>query len=411
MRFSITAAVILSLSLSYAASAEDTATGPREAAQQAYLEYEQAYLMGDWDQVEAMQKGVSRKQSMLDRDQRQNLKYIRETTPGFRPEWWDKCASPTPVSFAAEIWDKKFIANYKPSDHLGLQSVQPTGKYRVTRSGKIKADIDGLDIIVTWKPQLIDNPDPASGKLAEEHGLTLGDMAEVIAWHELGHNYVTTALPLDDAVKLYSEYTELFSHLQEFYADLTALHHASPKAKRIQLFIRLHGLDYYDAGQQHTRAGHGIGALLLVDMLNNPEAWPSVRFPPAVPEQQIELNTIIYVYENWRPDWTVTEVRRFTDLIDGFIKKQGDSTLRRKGQFNLPNRLKFELMVDQDRKMQDRRDAWVAKRLQALIASGRADPMPEEGYAPKMRRELASTTETLERMQSEPEKKRLDIPF
>lgn len=411
MRTPILCSVILTLTLPLTASADEGPADPRQAVQQAYLEYEEAYLTGDWDKVEKMQKDVQRKQAMLDRDQKQNLKYIRDTVDGFQPEWWDNCASPTPVSFPAEIWDKKFIANYKPSDHLGLQSVQATGKYRVSRSGKIKADIDGLNIIVTWKPQLIDNPDPASGQLAEEHDLTLGDVAEVIAWHELGHNYVTTALPLDHAVALYTEHGLLFSHLQEFYADLTALHHASPRAKRIQLFIRLNGLDYYDAGQPHTRAGHGIGAILMVDMLNNPEAWPSVRFPPAVPEQQVELNTIIYVYENWKPDWTVTEVRRFTGLIEGFIKKQGDRTLRRKGEFNLPNRLKFDLMVAQDGKMQERRDAWIAKQLEGLIASGRADPMPEEGYAPAERRELTSTSEKLERMQSEPDKKRLDIPF
>lgn len=411
MRTPTLCSVILALTLPFHASAEEGPADPRQAVQQTYLEYEEAYLSGDWDKVEKMQKDVQRKQAMLDRDQKQNLKYIRDTVDGFQPEWWDNCSSPTPVSFPAEIWDKKFIANYKPSDHLGLQSVQATGQYRVSRSGKIKADIDGLNIIVTWKPQLIDNPDPASGQLAEAHGLTLGDVAEVIAWHELGHNYVTTALPLEHVVTLYSEHQLLFSHLQEFYADLTALHHSSPRAKRIQLFIRLHGLDYYDAGQPHTRAGHGIGAILMVDMLNNPEAWPSVRFPPAVPGQQVELNTIIYVYENWETDWTVAEVRRFTGLIEGFIKKQGDRTLRRKGEFNLPNRLKFDLMVAQDGKMQQRRDAWIAKQLEGLIASGRADPMPEDGYAPAERRELTSTSEKLERMQSEPDKKRLDIPF
>lgn len=411
MRPIITCVTLLTLCWPYLALAEDPRPDPRERVQLSYLEYEQAYLTSDWDKVEQMQKDVHRAQAMLDRDQKQNLRFIRDTAGGFRPDWWDRCASPTPVSFPAEIWDKKFIANYKPSDQLGLQSVQATGKYRVSRSGKIKADIDGLNIIVTWKPQLIDNPDPASGQLAEEHGLTLGDMAEVIAWHELGHNYVTTALPLDHAVALYSEHGLLFSHLQEFYADLTALHHASPRAKRIQLFIRLNGLDYYDAGEPHTRAGHGIGAILLADMLQNPDQWPSVRFPPAVPEQQVELNTIIYVYENWKPDWTVSEVRRFTELVEGFIKKQGDSTLRRKGEFRLSNGAKFELMVDRDGKNQNRRDAWIAKQLGVLIKSGRADPMPEDGYAPAERRELASTSEKLERLQSEPDKKRLDIPF
>jgi hypothetical protein len=121
-------------------------------------------------------------------------------------------------------------------------------------------------------------------------------------------------------------------------------------------------------------------------MLMNPDKWPSVHFPPAVPKQQVELNTIIYVYENLPSLWTAEEDIRLQELAEEFVIKQGEKTFRAKGEIPLQNRLKFNLMIGEDRENQPKRDAWVTNKLGELISDGRADVLKaDEKYDPPKR--------------------------
>jgi len=75
--------------------------------------------------------------------------------------------------------------------------------------------------------------------------------------------------------------------------------------------------------------------------------------------------------------------------------------------FPLPNKLRFSLMAGQDHKFQAQRDAYVAKRLEALIESGRADTLGEdETYDPPLRRPLRDGEE----YHRDPGALRIDIP-
>src|SRR5207248_2849683 len=141
---------------------------------------------------------------------------------------------------------------------------------------------------------------------------------------------------------------------------MTALYHAGARAKRTALMLRLDILDYYNEEEQHTRGSHGIGALLLANILEEPAKWPSVHWPPAVPKQQPELNTIVYAYEHWDPKWSVEECRALQELVGAFIEKSGEKALRNKGVFPLPNKTSFSLMAAQDRDYQQKRDEWVS---------------------------------------------------
>jgi hypothetical protein len=240
---------------------------------------------------------------------------------------------------------------------------------------------------------MVDSAQPASGELATSHDTQLGDSGEISVWHELGHNFVTAKLPLKAVVELYSDYEILFHHLQEFYADLTALYHSSPRTQRYMM-IRLIGLDHYNAEEQHTRAAHGIGAMFLAHVMQEPDKWPSLHFPPSVPKQQVELNTIIYLYEHWEPQWTIAEAQNLRTFVNDFVKTQGNRTLKRKGLFKLPNKLTYSLMAGQDHKHQVKRDQWVAQQLEQLIADKRADTFGEsETYDPPLRRQRNSNTD------------------
>ena len=174
--------------------------------------------------------------------------------------------------------------------------------------------------------------------------------------------------------------------MHEYFADMAAIYHGKPQARKVAIQFRLDELDYYTPDSSHCRGAHGIGSIIITDMLMNPEKWPSVRFPPSVPKQQVELNTIIYVYENLPKDWTVEEDIRLQGLAEEFVMKQGERTFKNKGEIPLPNRLKFKLMIGEDGENQTQRDKWVTAKLEGLIAEGRADKLAEgETYEPPKR--------------------------
>lgn len=380
-----------------------------------------AYLSNEMEKVPELYKRVRPKMRALSRGQQQAVKHMATKAPTYRPKWWKGTKRQEKNSFNAEIWGRTFSANYVPTKELGLQAVFPKREFN-RKTGRY--EIVDLIILVTWKPLMVDSPDPAKGRLAQEHNYTLGDIAEIIVWHELGHNYITEMLPTKANIELYEKYDRLYSTMHEYFADMSAIYHCTPRARRIVLQFRLDDLDYYTPDQEHCRgAAHGIGAIVLADMLMNPDAWPSVRFPPKVPSKQVEINTIIYVYENLSPNWTIHEDIRLQTLAHEYIMKQGERTFKTKGTIDLPNKLQYKMMFGEDRENQKKRDAWVSDKLKEFISSGRADKIDDVGeYNPPhrthTRREPESLKQELDKLRSEAEgkaekeaPKRIEIPW
>ena len=358
----------------------------REAAQAeaatAFNEAVKVYMLGDAPAFDEKVKGLRLQTMLLDPKARKHLMEMDKTMKQVRPTWWEHTTSPSNITFKAEIWGRPFTANYMPSDMLGIQAVIPEG--RITSSGQ--TIITGLKVIVSWRPTFVNKRDKAEGELAKKHGLEIGHLGEAIVWHELGHNYITVFLPVAHVVELYQNHNILFHHLQEFYADMAAIYHGSTKARLTAMLFRLDILDHYDEREPHTRAAHAIGSVLLADMLANPDKWPSVRFPPAVPAEQTELNTLIYIYENLDADWTIDEDFNLRNYVNTYIQRNGANILRSAGRLDLPNGQKMAIMAAQDRTFQAGRDKWVAEKLAKLIKDGRADKLAEgETYDPPKR--------------------------
>lgn len=335
-----------------------------QAPPESYTRLVESFKAGEVSDIYTLVRAARRDSGKLTAAQRRDIAYINREWRKVYPEWWKDVSSLKPVSFKAEMWGKKFPANYVPSDQLGLQ-----------QAVDIDRTTNRLVVTVTWRPQYVGSAKPLEGWLAEKHGITHGTLAEVIAWHELGHNYVTLHLPVESALELYIKHNHLFHHVQEFYADMTALRHCSPNAARTSFMFRLRELNAYNPLQPHTRAAHGIGAILLVEWLTHPDQWPMVRFPPAVPDERVELQTIMYCYENLEPEWDLTQYARLRGHVERWMRtgRKGDLVLKNKGRVKLDNRLEMKLMAADDKPWQAKRDAWVAKRLRALIDSGRAD--------------------------------------
>lgn len=355
----------------------------REEAMVLFTQFEAAYLDNKMDEVKTLYQEMRAKQRYLDRDHQNAIRHMNKMAPEYRPKWWSGTKKQEKNSFKAEIWGKSFFANYVPTRELGLQAVYPQEEFNRRTN---EWEVVDLIILVTWKPLMVDSEEAAGGKLAEKHGYTLGDIAEVIVWHELGHNHITETISTKDNVTLYDRYGDLYSTMHEYFADMAAIYHGTPRARKVAIQFRLDELDYYTKDSSHCRGAHGIGAIIIADMLSNPDAWPSVKFPPAVPKQQVEINTIIYVYENLPAKWTVAEDIRLQELAEEYVKKQGERTFKSKGEITLPNKLKYKLMIVDDRDLQPKRDEWVRGKLHELISSGRADKLAEgETYDPPKR--------------------------
>ena len=330
-----------------------------KAAKEYYQKMLDAYMHCKLDVLKEGRKGAARYTRFLSGQQRKDLGYMRSTAPTFRPKWWNKTHSSSKTMFRANIWGRPIVANYVPSRALGFQSVMI---YR-----------NRIVVTVSWKPSLVDNPNPAAGELAKIHKMTKGDIGEVVVWHELGHNYITSNLPVKSVWPLYEDHRVLFFHLQEFYADMTALYHASPYGRLATLMLRLDGLDWYREDEQHDRAAHAIGAIILADAMSDPGKWPSFHFPPEVPKDHVERRTIIYLYEHIAPTWSLDEDRRLRTMIGKLIRANGNEIFKKKGKVPLANGLTFRLMAADDREHQKKRDAWVTGKIKELVKSGRAD--------------------------------------
>jgi len=338
--------------------------GPDASAPASYQAVVDAFMANETEDMFHLVRAAQRDARELTGQQRRLLAKISRASRSMPPRWWDSTRSTSNVSFKADMWGRAFEANYVPSDRLGMQA--PIG-------------IRGqhLIVVVTWRPSTVDSPRPLGGWLAEKHGLTEGDLGEVIVWHELGHNYITLNLKWRQVHELYKHHRILFTHVQEFYADLTALRHASPPAARTALMFRLRELSDYNVRSAHARAAHGLGALLLAEWLENPDDWPMVHFPPAVPERNVELETIRYVYEHFDPRWSPTEYFALQDFVDDWVRRHGDRVLRGRGEIRLPNGERMMLTEPDDRDHQSKRDEWVAAKLRKIIDDGRADTLEQ----------------------------------
>ncbi|QDU32818.1 hypothetical protein KS4_08540 [Poriferisphaera corsica] len=365
-------------------------------AAKTYAEYEKAYLSNDWDKVEALSRSVRGMSGFLKADEKLAVRRVQSYMKIFRPKWWKHVSSPQPITFDVNMWGNKFTANYAPDkEQVGVQMVLE----RRNRQGRV---IDILPV-VSWRPQYINSPTPAVGELADLHKITMGNYVEVIVRHELGHNYITTRLPKEAVVELYRYHGEVYGVLQEFYADLTALRHSTPKAMRITCWARLFELDHGDKGESHYEASVAIGFLLLHEFMSHPDKWPSVHFPGEVPQEgDVMIETVKYVYEHWDKDWSLAEDIRLREFVYSYLKKNGEKVFRSKGTVTVSRGLGYAMMIANDYKLKAKRDKWISDQLKKLIASGRADKLPEEGeVVTPMRLERPYERRELEQMKKQ----------
>jgi hypothetical protein len=340
-------------------------------AQSCYEQVVDSYLHFEAKAWDAACKASLKFTGSFTAQQKADIAYMRRAAQEYRPDWWKCTKSSTSVSFPATIWGKTFTANYRPSEGLGY-------------SGIFDFDEAGRPVVVlTWQPHVVDSTKVLEGDAAAAHQMKEGDEAEAIIWHELGHNYVTLGFDLNQLIELYKNYNILYNSLQEFYADTTALYHCSPPGRKATFLIRIAGLQWNNANDEHVRGSMGIGSFLLANVLSDPAKWPSFHLPTTVPETDPERKCILYMYEHLDPRYTLDEDRNVRELIGNLFRKQGASIFRSKGTISLPNKLEYKMTPSEDRDLQVKRDAWVAAALKKAVDSGAVAKVQATGGHPK----------------------------
>jgi hypothetical protein len=137
-----------------------------------------------------------------------------------------------------------------------------------------------------------------------------------------------------------------------------------------------------------------------------------VHLPATVPKEDVERNTLIYLYENWDKYWTLGEDQALREMYDKFLQKNGKKVLQYRGTFTMDNKIKFSLTVSEDRAFQQERDKWVAEKLYGLIKKGRADAPKsiQESTGPKILTVKTSDGRTI-RLMTRSQGPRIDMPW
>ena len=339
---------MLQVSAVAAPAAEEAA---RREATAAYEEAAKAYLNSRWTELKEALPAASRHTTRMTAQQRADLVYIRNTAPTFRPAWWKACKSTTEAKFRATIWGRSMVIDYAPSDHMSITPRVDNQRMKVT-------------LKLGWNPSQVDSSKPAAGSLAARHGLTEGDLGEVRVWRQIGCSYMTECLPLMTVVELHNNHQHIYWHLLYFYGNLTSMYHCSPKARRTALLMYSSEMKQKGSPEGYLRACRAISALFLTSVLADPSKWPSVNLPYDVPEGLTEEKTSAHVCGNIEPTWTIAEDRAWREALASFFRVNRERALRGRGAVLLPNKTVFMLMEPDDRKYQDKRDAWVKERLQ-----------------------------------------------
>ena len=338
------------------------------------------YMSSNWPRFDEFIKAKESKTHIrkLRGVEKSEFSYMKIWRKKSVPHWWKNCGSEQKTSFIAHIWNRKFKINYIPSNTLGVQAA------------RVNPSNGRLQIIVSWRPyylgkmKFLTEEDLIAllGEAApciKNQKFTYNNMAATIAWHEMGHNYVTTSFREDVVMKLYTTHGKIFSHIQEFFADLTVLNHAPAGSKLFGMMFRVPSLFHYNHQECHARGcAHAVGALLLSHILKNPKKWPSFKFPSKWPKLDIEKFVIGYTYSQLRQKtWTMKEDAAMRKFVVNWSGKVGKRVFKDSGMIILDNKHKMHLLADKDYDLQIKRDKWIVKQLEKLRKKGKLDP-PEE---------------------------------
>jgi hypothetical protein len=300
------------------------------------------YLNGNWDAVESALKIHAKEIDKLPAAEKTDASAIAAATAECHPAWWKLCKAGKKIAFHPTVWNRRLDADFDPGN---------TGcKYNNT-DGSARFDL-GWDVG--------DMDSTARG----EHGFTKGEIAELGVWMTLGSADAWTMVPISAMENTTEDSRAALTRYIDFRSCVTGAYYGSPRSRRWALFLYLNTYlpKYSKMSTQMSR--EAVGAMLINELLANPEKYPSIQLPKALPDDRTE-DAAAGAVKSWieRHPWTLAEDIALRESIKQFAVANSASVLKT-DTVKLPNKLLVSLDPEKDKPLALKRDAWIRSRLQ-----------------------------------------------
>lgn len=304
------------------------------------------YLEGRWDEVEGLFAGPGREIQAIPVSEKPKVDYMRQSLAEGRPPWWKKSKAGEKFAFTPSVWGHAVTFTFDPKATFPVQSSLLHGQLYLT---------------VNWPTTDMDNAAPA------ERGFSKGDVSCVNVWSALGTAEAWSGIPLEAQTNLKQDATTLMQQYLDFRSNLTAVYYATPKARRLALWLCLVMYVGENAGNPVRTAREAVAAMFMDEVAAHPAKYPSIQLPKTLPAGDVEEKLAVEL-RNWveKHGWTLAEDKFLRDAVADCAKANGRPA-HLKGQITLANGLAVALDPEKDKLLHPKRDLWLKSKLDAAV--------------------------------------------
>lgn len=316
----------------------DSAKSDGAKSNDLYARISQAYLDGNWDELEKVLGVPSKEIEALSAAQQADAAYVRGALAQCQPAWWKQCKKAKKVEIRPVVWGHSLKLWFDPA---GKESVE------MKSTGAVKA------LSVTWPVADMDNPEHA------EHGYSKGDLCNLGAWNTIGIAMVWSQTPAQALNNPPAPEKLRMDRYQEFRGHLAGLYYGTPKARRWGLFLYL--LSWMEKYSQMPTvcSRKAAGSMFLAEVLGNPGKYPSIPLPGTLPADGAEEKLAEHVRNKIeRHSWTIAEDKALREAIKSFAAANESGVLQTQ-KATLANKLAVSLDPEADKPLCPKRDAWL----------------------------------------------------
>jgi len=320
-------------------NAESQTTAPAPKSGALYARIKNAYMDGDWAELEKALNSPAAELAALAPTQQADVKYVRQAMAECRQEWWKLCKTGRKGVIQPIIWGKGLIATFDPNGQSGMQ-FRTNGKE--------------LWLTLRWDPNDMDST--ANG----EYGFLKGDLAGLGIWHTLGTCHALKAALGQIPANATEKDNLRMSLYLDFWGNIIALYYADPPARRWGLHIYLAAyMEKYGKGPM-AASRRAAAAVFLTEVLSSPAKYPSLKLPDKLAAESAEESLAVYLKPTIgrKTHWTIAEDKAFREALKAFAAANDQKVLQG-ARVALPNGLTFAMLPDEDTPFRQKRDAWV----------------------------------------------------
>jgi hypothetical protein len=348
----IVSVLLLALAAGAAAAAENEKAAPAESKGSELLaRITAAYMDGNMDDIEKALAARPAEMARLNRAQKADVEYVRQTLVECRPPWWGALKAGKKASFQTSVWGKPLSVTYNP-DGKGETSFKPGEAKVETTLGAEGLSVDSTD----------------SG----QYGFLKGDLAGFMVWQNLGSASAFSGIPQRQFAVLGEKDQLRFALYRDFRGNLTALYYGMPPIRRwgLHIFLAAFMAEYGKGDMAASR--RATASMLLQEILKSPATYPSLPLPDSLEAEKAEEKLAVhYKFMIGRKSaWTLAEDKAFRAALKAFALANEQKMLET-GKVALPNNLTFAMLPGEDGTFQAQRDKFIKTAFDKIKASAK----------------------------------------